>query len=240
MINGKVYVGSAINYKLRWNNHESNLKYNRHPNSYLQAAWNKDGGTNFEFAAIEMVKDKKELVGREQFWIDNLKACDREYGYNLRKIATSNAGMVWSEEVRLKISNSMRGKKRSLESIEKSRLKRIGQKRTKEQKEAQSLKIKGRKTSDATKRLLSIVNRNTNKWPCADASGCRCNVCKAKRAKIAREMRYYKAARVKMLAIAALSESKIDEEQINDQGEAVVVVTFPVEWFEKMREALKL
>ena len=32
----------------------------------------------------------------------------------------------------------------------------------------------------------------------------------------------------------------VDEEQINDQGEAVVVVTFPVEWFEKMREALKL
>lgn len=38
----------------------------------------------------------------------------------------------------------------------------------------------------------------------------------------------------------AFEYALVDEEQINDQGEAVVVVTFPVEWFEKMREALKL
>jgi ParB family transcriptional regulator, chromosome partitioning protein len=34
--------------------------------------------------------------------------------------------------------------------------------------------------------------------------------------------------------------ASFDEEQLNDDGEPVVVVTFPVEWFEKLRKVLEL
>lgn len=40
-INDKVYVGSAVNLRLRWNNHRSQLNLNKHDCQHLQSAWNK-------------------------------------------------------------------------------------------------------------------------------------------------------------------------------------------------------
>ena len=40
-INGKFYIGSAVNFKRRFARHKRLLNINCHPNEYLQNAWNK-------------------------------------------------------------------------------------------------------------------------------------------------------------------------------------------------------
>jgi len=42
------------------------------------------------------------------------------------------------------------------------------------------------------------------------------------------------------IAHEAFEYANIDDEAINDQGEAVVKVEFSPDWFEKLRQALKL
>jgi len=53
-VNGKVYIGQTeVGYKTRIGQHKSALRYNRHPNEYLQRAWNKYGEDNFIFSVVE-------------------------------------------------------------------------------------------------------------------------------------------------------------------------------------------
>jgi group I intron endonuclease len=93
-INGKVYVGSSINLNNRHNQHFNYLKYNRHYNAYLQAAWNKYGEENFEFVILEKIKypTKKKLEKREQYWINYCDSANPEKGYNLYPTAGSPLG----------------------------------------------------------------------------------------------------------------------------------------------------
>lgn len=69
-INKKVYVGSAINLKSRWKRHLWALSKNVHHSSILQKAFNKYGAENFFIEILEYVPDKKQLIQREQYWID--------------------------------------------------------------------------------------------------------------------------------------------------------------------------
>lgn len=71
-VNGKIYVGSSNNIKVRWAKHKALLRHHYHPNSHLQAAWDKYGEENFEFSLIESCSVEKLLI-REQFFIDTLK-----------------------------------------------------------------------------------------------------------------------------------------------------------------------
>jgi group I intron endonuclease len=82
-INGRVYVGSAVNVTQRKYAHTVLLNGRRHPNTHLQAAWLKYGTNAFEFELLEQVGDLVWLRAREQAWITRLRACDREFGYNV-------------------------------------------------------------------------------------------------------------------------------------------------------------
>lgn len=53
----KIYVGSAVNLRMRWYNHKTSLRKNKHVNSLLQRAWNKYGEECFVFEVIELVLD---------------------------------------------------------------------------------------------------------------------------------------------------------------------------------------
>lgn len=105
-INEKFYVGSATDFTLRWAQHKWEFKNSSHDNTHLQRAWNKYREEAFEFIVIEACA-KNELLVREQFWIDSLKAV--ELGYNMRKIAHSNLGMKWTKEHKNKIAATKRG-----------------------------------------------------------------------------------------------------------------------------------
>src|SRR4051812_13574965 len=85
ILNGIIYVGSAVNIKKRWQWHKKDLRANKHRNSYLQNAWNLHGEECFEFSVIEYCEETQ-LLEREQNWIDTLNSV-RPNGYNLAPIA---------------------------------------------------------------------------------------------------------------------------------------------------------
>jgi group I intron endonuclease len=116
IINGKVYVGSAaVSLKERWRNHRSKLQRHKHENSYLQAAWDKHGEQSFEFIVLEECASS-ECVAREQFWIDEKRAIDRSFGFNLAPRAGSTLGFKLSDEAKAKLSAYFTGKKASPET----------------------------------------------------------------------------------------------------------------------------
>ena len=113
-VNGKCYVGSSIDLRLRRTQHFNALLHNKHINNILQNAYNKYGIDAFEFEVLEIIDItddiKKRLLDREQFWIDNLNP-----EYNILRVAGSNLGYNHTEETKQKISNSMKGVKKSEE-----------------------------------------------------------------------------------------------------------------------------
>jgi group I intron endonuclease len=81
--NGKVYVGSSINLKRRWDGHKRDLRRQKHHNIKIQNAWNYYGEEKFEFSVLEYVTHIKFLVDAEQRWIDLFQAASQDRGYNL-------------------------------------------------------------------------------------------------------------------------------------------------------------
>ncbi len=107
-VNGKVYVGSAVNFRQRFFSHLSELRRGIHHSPKLQQAWLKHGENAFKFEIIEKVSNKEDLIKREQYWIDNLKAANRD-NYNISPTAYSMLGFKQSEESKKKISESRTG-----------------------------------------------------------------------------------------------------------------------------------
>jgi len=84
-INGRIYIGSAKEFKSRWKHHERSLRKNKHSNRFLQADFNKCGTEAFVFEVIELIygEQNKRLLAEQKLldihW-DKNKLC-----YNLRK-----------------------------------------------------------------------------------------------------------------------------------------------------------
>jgi len=114
-INGKVYIGSAINLKTRKNNHINRLRKSNHHSIHLQRSWSKYGEGSFEFEVIEYIDNKENLIEREQFWIDYYKSYNDIYGYNMRPKAESPLGTTHkvSLETKNKISKANTGRIRN-------------------------------------------------------------------------------------------------------------------------------
>jgi len=103
-INGKRYVGSAVDVKKRWREHINCFQRGVHHSNHLQSAWNKYGADCFRFSIIEQC-EKNLLIEREQYYIDTLHP-----EYNKRLIASSSLGVRHSEETRRKLSQALIGK----------------------------------------------------------------------------------------------------------------------------------
>lgn len=98
--NGKVYIGSAVNFKTRWRKHRYTLNNNRHHNIYLQRAWNKYGAANFQFEILEHCQ-VDQLEERENDFIKIYKI--KGTAYNISDYAkTPMLGKKHSEETRQK------------------------------------------------------------------------------------------------------------------------------------------
>lgn len=87
---GKQYVGSAKHIWNRWKDHRKHLKQGDHANIHLQRAWDKYGSAEFGFSVLEDVLLFKDLVEREQHWIDTLKP-----KFNICQIAGQGAHFGW-------------------------------------------------------------------------------------------------------------------------------------------------
>lgn len=166
-INGRLYIGSAVNLKSRKDKHFWALAKCCHYNRYLQNAVVKYGLDAFSFHVIELVDDKSLLIQREQFYIDETESYKVTNGYNLYPTAGSSLGARHSDETRAKISDAHRGKKNPMFGKH-----LIGKNRSDETRAKISLSLLGKKHSDETKEKISIATRGEKHpmWgkPCSD------------------------------------------------------------------------
>lgn len=91
-VNGRVYIGSAKEFKSRWKNHAWSLINSKHRNKFLQADYIKCGAAAFKFDVLEITSGTKEerLVIEEKYlniYFDHGKQC-----YNLTDKAISREG----------------------------------------------------------------------------------------------------------------------------------------------------
>lgn len=141
----KIYIGQTIRpFNLRFNEHKSRLRTNKHKNKHLQSAWNKYGKENFEFHQIE--ECLVEIIDlREKYWIEHFKQIQEVY----------NLGCD--------VKNPMRGRKHSKETIQKMKERESpfkGRFHSVETKEILSVKAKNQ---DQTKKYKKVerINRYT-------------------------------------------------------------------------------
>jgi len=112
-IDGKYYIGSSQAIEIRLYNHLRDLEKDKHPNLYLQNAWNKFGRENFIFEVIEEVMDDIDiLLIKEQKYLD--KGFELGILYNIARKADcppSRKGckVKFSEEHKAKISKALKG-----------------------------------------------------------------------------------------------------------------------------------
>lgn len=147
-VDGKYYVGRAVNFRKRWTIHKRNLIKNIHPNFYLQNAWNKYGSENFEFVVVEYVENNLEvLIETEDKYIKKFLE-DRRTGidncYNISESADGGCG-PHSEKHKKNISESLKGIKR-----------------TEDHQRKLNESHRGKKLSETTKKKLSELNKGIN------------------------------------------------------------------------------
>lgn len=169
LLNGKIYIGSAVYFRARWRQHRHELKAGKHPNKYLQQSYNKNGAFAFEFLILETVLWKSDLVEREDYWLKLTDSFNPQFGYNICKKASSSLGVIRSEATRLKISKANKNRKRSLEFKAKLSKAVTGKKHTPE---AIANMIEAQKKND---------KRRLDKWPHELGRRCRCVECKDKK-----------------------------------------------------------
>jgi group I intron endonuclease len=152
------YVGQAKNIKQRWKEHSVNLKYKKHPNTYLQNAWDSYGRELFEFVVLEQHDefDCEYITERERFWMNNFGYPNRSKCFNVRD---ADLKSPISEETRKKLSLAQTGKKLSEETKRKMSVARTGKKSSDESRLRMSKAQKGRKVSDETRKKISLVGR---------------------------------------------------------------------------------
>lgn len=112
IVNGKSYIGSAVNINQRWNEHKSQLNRGIHHSRHLQRAWKKYGSESFVFEVIDYCITEV-LIIKEQKAIDEL-----ESSYNMCRVAGSTLGRGHSKETRKKISERITGTKHAPRSKE--------------------------------------------------------------------------------------------------------------------------
>lgn len=108
---GKLYIGSAVNFRRRWNGHRSRLLRGVHHCPGLQAAFHKYGLDALVFCVLALVP-RSDLIAVEQAFIDHYAG----HLYNASPTAGSRLGSPQSEDTRKKISATLSGHKRSDET----------------------------------------------------------------------------------------------------------------------------
>lgn len=144
-VNGKRYVGSAVNLRARFRKHIWELGRGSHHSVKMQHAWEKYGRDSFDFIVLEVVQSQIDLLPREQFWIDSLQVCG-DAGYNMSPTAGSNLGTKRSPETLAKMRESGLKYRASDETREKLRVANTGKKASPEKLAKMSALVKSPET----------------------------------------------------------------------------------------------
>jgi len=192
LLNGKIYIGSAVDVHSRLRTHKSRLNLNKHPSKHLQGAYNEYGSFAFEFMILEYC-DKIELTEREQVWFELTNCYDPKCGYNKRKMATSNLGIKLgpaSEARKQKMSELFKGRIITQEQREASSKALTGRKLSPEH---IANAVKGRKSfarSEEMKAKCRASHKAKSSWPHEKGWNCNCRECLDRKNLIRRLKRY--------------------------------------------------
>ncbi len=116
LLNGKIYIGKTNKnldqYKLL--HIKAALKNIDNKKRYFYNAIRKYGPQNFKWDILGYCESKEELNEAEKICIEFFKSNNNVYGYNMTyggDGGPTNVGRKFSQEVRQRMSNSMKGKK---------------------------------------------------------------------------------------------------------------------------------
>ena len=166
-INGRIYIGSAKEFKRRCNQHRIGLIKKKHSNKFLQADFDKCGEDAFVFEAIEVVEGPQEnrlLV--EQSYIKKYYD-DQDQCYNLSPYVNKRGAKCWSyspEQTLEKFRAAIKGKPMWTEEEKKLISERL---RGHNVSEATRQKLRnamiGKKLSEETKRKIAEGNKGKHR-----------------------------------------------------------------------------
>lgn len=162
--NGKIYIGQHRSNKFNAEYLGSGVRLNNVINKYGKSA--------FTCELLEECSSEQELNEKEIYWIDKLKATDKNVGYNLMPGGYKIRGIIHSEYSRQKISNTLKhyylshynpkkGTHLTEQTKEKLRKANLGKKMSKECIEKHKNKTpwnKGKHLTEAQKEHLRQIN----------------------------------------------------------------------------------
>jgi group I intron endonuclease len=138
---------------LRWQQHKSELRNNRHKNRHLQAAWNKYGEKVFKFQRLEYCSVER-LNEREQHFLDIYIA--KGVCYNIAPEVGTTRGLHHSEEAKQKLREFNTGRHHTIETRQRMRIAKVGTKQSKESIEKREI-TQARKRQERVDQLQSEV-----------------------------------------------------------------------------------
>ena len=144
----KRYIGQTTRPKKRYNEHKRHLGNYDGPNLFGRALNKYFLLSDWEYTIIEEVPTSQ-LDTREIYWIAFYDSNNPEHGYNMATGGDRHDGYELSEEVRKKISESMKGKPGTMN----------GKKHSEEVRKKMSESHKGRTHSEEVRKKLSESNK---------------------------------------------------------------------------------
>lgn len=134
-VNGRIYIGSAKEFKRRFRGHHNSLLKLKHKNKHLQEDFVLFGTDSFVFEVLELVEENR-LVVEQQYlnlFFDNQKNC-----YNIQPKTNKIFLTHHSIEAKKKISKAVKGRKLSKETKEKISIGNKGKPKSEQHKKAMS------------------------------------------------------------------------------------------------------
>ena len=113
LLNNKIYIGQTINPKKRWCAHKTTSKK---PIQYISKAMAKYGINNFTFEIIAECLSQNDTDKVEVDLIKQYDSCNKYIGYNIKSGGIVSTGWHHTNETKIKISKSEKGKIISAES----------------------------------------------------------------------------------------------------------------------------
>ncbi|MDE1904971.1 MAG: GIY-YIG nuclease family protein [Rhodospirillales bacterium] len=176
-VNGKQYVGSSAHLQDRLYEHHRDLRPGKHPNRHLQHAWNKYGSEAFTFTLIEEIEDVNLILAREQHWIDTLKPSYnillragsplgfRHAPETIERMRCIQKGRTFSDEVRAKISATLKGRSLPADVREKMGKARRGKPRSPEVRAKITQGLRGHSVSEESRAKMSAAKLGHKQTP---------------------------------------------------------------------------
>jgi group I intron endonuclease len=103
LINNKLYIGQAIDYKRRFHQHKVSPKYigvSKKRTQLITLAIAKHKPDNFKFEIIEEWYNQKDTDDAETFWMDFFQSYKREFGYNVERCGKVLSGWKHTQETK--------------------------------------------------------------------------------------------------------------------------------------------